>query len=666
MPDLQARLIEAAVRPLASDAEVMQSGKGFVATLTTIPAGGAEAALKRWDAVDAKAGKTVWRLLFYLLVTVVLVLSLTSDVSEFTRYHRILRSGSYEYGGYAAQDHFNRTYSAAEKRLLLIGEVNKPISERAKALWDSDPNNAAYFANYAVSYLSETNKLPAGFMETARRLDPENSFFLYLGATNEVRRIDKSPSPWRGENVHWGPYDHVLAILNDASKLHRFDNYLVQLRRERIPLLPQSTIFEYMDSANFLARSYSPRIDFAHLKNAMPFSSSWIPSSGSNAGFSRLNRDTDALFRAMTHSQWDPNEYSTFTRYGLNEVLEYLSVGARRLGLNAEAAELGSKIDQLKQWEIDRRASLYEIDGRPWRAKIGILKSGVIQINQAVHPPALTDNDVKPGRMFDHGMIAQISSYAVAAILGLMSIVVALFRFRSPPLVRRLSARMEVLLQPVDWLWLLAAGLPPLPYLMLVAHLTNLGGYGSRFTETPIDLPYNWQANLPMAQFAGMLLMMLILPILLARWRLGIRAAAFGFANTRLWLGSLAMLSATAFIPVVGRAVMDESKAGLVAAWALLEFPVAWLCGVACRAMISGTAWLLHHTTASRVLVPVYIAGLLFLLLAMPFFKWSRQYWFERDSLSRLDPAYPAFSKFEYELSLSTRKELCEALGYAP
>ncbi|MES2921253.1 MAG: hypothetical protein V4819_06895 [Verrucomicrobiota bacterium] len=51
MPDLKARLIDAAVRPLASDAEVIQSGKGFLATLTTTPARGAEDALKRWDAL---------------------------------------------------------------------------------------------------------------------------------------------------------------------------------------------------------------------------------------------------------------------------------------------------------------------------------------------------------------------------------------------------------------------------------------------------------------------------------------------------------------------------------------------------------------------------------------------------------------------------------------
>lgn len=661
MPDLQARLIEAAARPLAGDAEVMQSGRGFLAILTTIPARGAEEALERWDAMDAKAGKTAWRLFFYLVGTVVLVVSLTSDISEFARYQRILRRGS---SGDFPQDRFDGPYSAAEKRLLLIGAANKPISERAKALWDSDPNNAAYFANYAVSYLFETHELPAGFMETARRLDPENSFFPYLAAANEIRSVDMKPLAVRAGVGAKDRYDQALSIFHEAGKLPRFDNYLIQLRRERIPLLPQGTIFEYMDSVNYLARSYSPDLGLGNLKNVIEAKLSFYSGNLDMAGFVELNRDIDAFLRNWTHSQPDSNANDVSTGYELSAVLEPLANYAERLQLDAESLELQSKIDHLKQWGIDRHASNYQIDGKDWGTKGGMLKSRFIRIKQAVHPPALTDNDIKPGRMFDHGIFAQICSYAVVAALGLMAMTVALFRFRSPPLVRRLSARMEVLLRPVDWLWLLAAGIPPLPYLMLVAHLTNLGGYSSGFTGMPIDLPYDGHANLPMAQFAGVLLMMLILPILVARWRLGIRAAAFGFANTRLWLGSLALLGGAAFIPVVGWAVIAESKEGLVAAWILLGPPVAWLCGVACRAMISGTAWLLHHTTASRVLVPAYMAGLFFLLVAMPFFKSTRQYWFERDSLTHLDPEYPGFSKFEYELSLAARKELREALGY--
>ncbi len=664
MPDLKTRLIEAAVRPLANDAEVMQSGKGFLATLTTIPARGAEAALKRWDASDAKTGKATRRLLCYLLVTAAFVVSLTFDISEFAGYERITGYTSY-FRGYARQNQIDGTYTAAEKRLLLIGDVNQSKSDLAKALWNSDPTNPAYFANYAVVYLSETDRLPAGFLETARRLDPENSFFLYLAAANEVRLVDmKFPG-----SVYWSApkdrYDPALTILHDAGKLPRFDSYLIQLRRERIPLLSQNTLFEYRNSVYFLARTYPPNLDWERMNKAIALKSSLFADSGDKTGLIELSRDTDAFLRHMTHGQPELNEIPMLTGGRLSVVFEELASAAERLELFADAAKLQTKIDRLKQWDIDRDASNYQIGGKPWQTKAGIAKSSEIQIEQALHPPVLTDHDVKPGRMFDHGVFAQICSYAVAAALGVMAMAVALFRFRSPPLVRGLSARMEVLLQPVDWMWLLAAVIPPLPYLMLIAHLTKLGGYGTSFTETPIELSYGW-TNPPMAQFLGVLLMMLILSILVARWRLGIRAAAFGFSNTRLWLGSLALLSAAAFIPLVGWAVVAESKPGLVAAWFLLGFPVAWLCGVACRAMICASAWLLHHTTASRVLVPTYVAGLFFLLIAMPFFKWNRQYWFERDRLSHLDPAYPAFSKFEYDLALAARKELREALGYTP
>ncbi len=550
--------------------------------------------------------------------------------------------------------------------MLLISVPDHSTSLRAKILWDSDPDNAAYFANYAVSYLSDTNELPAGFMETARRLDPENSFFPYLAAANEVLPVRMTLLTSRGGKSTTDPYEHVLSLFHDAGKLPRFDNYLIQLRRERIPLLPQSTIFEYMDSVNFLARSYAPDLGLRNLTGAIESKSAMLLNSGDKTGFIELKRDVEAFLRNLSQVHTDSSERLIINGNEINDVLESLAFDATRLELDGDAAELQSKIDRLKQWDTDRRANTYQIDGREWGARGGILKSRFIRIKQAAHPPVLTDHDIKPGRMFDHAVFAQICSYAVAGALGLVSVSVALFRFRSPPLMRRLSARMEVLLRPGDWLWLLAAVFPPLLYLMLVAHLTDLGGYGSAFFVRPIDLPYGWAANLPMVQFAGVLLMMLILPILVARWRLGIRGAAFGFANTRLLLGAFALLSATVFIPVVGWAVIAESTPGLVAAWVLLVFPFAWLCGVVGSAMICRTGWLLHHTTASRVLVPVYVAGLIFLLLAMPFFKASRQYWFERDSLTHLDLAYPGFSKFEYDLSAAARKELREALGYAP
>jgi hypothetical protein len=157
---------------------------------------------------------------------------------------------------------------------------------------------------------------------------------------------------------------------------------------------------------------------------------------------------------------------------------------------------------------------------------------------------------------------------------------------------------------------------------------------------------------------------MLILPVLIARWRMGKRAACFGFGKTRLWPGGLALLSAAAFIPVIGWAVTNASDVALKISWGLLVIPTAWILAVMIRAMTAGGSHLLHLATVSRVLVSSCLAAMVVLLLTTPFFMATRQYWFKQDRMNRLDAAYPSLNKFEYELALAARKELREALGY--
>ena len=131
-----------------------------------------------------------------------------------------------------------------------------------------------------------------------------------------------------------------------------------------------------------------------------------------------------------------------------------------------------------------------------------------------------------------------------------------------------------------------------------------------------------------------------------------------------MWAGGLAFISAAAFIPVLGWAVTTGSDTGLKIAWPLFVIPLGWILAVVIRAMTTGMGQLLHLNTVSRILVPTYLAAAVVLLLATPYFKWSRQHWFEQDPMARLDVNYPSLTKFEYEISVAARKEVREALGY--
>jgi hypothetical protein len=387
---------------------------------------------------------------------------------------------------------------------------------------------------------------------------------------------------------------------------------------------------------------------------------------GDADGLLALKADADAYLRNISLSEPGFLIQDLIIEAHAKIILKNLAASATKLGLLAEAAETQGKLDRLEKLTTDRKAVTFEIDGKDASQKFGALKrySMSYLAKRTLHPPVLRDRDVKPGRMTEHEILAQLCTYATWALLGIASGLAALYRFRSPRLVRGLAARMELLLRPADWAWLFVAGIPPFIYLMLIARLTTLGGTELNILSLSIDLPYYDGLPLPLAQFVGMFLTALILPVLAARWRIGKRAAFFGFGKTRPWSGGLALISAAAFIPVLGWAVTTGSDTGLKIAWPLFVIPLGWVLAVMIRAMTTGMSQLLHLNTVARILVPTYLAAAVVLLLATPYFNWARQNWFEKDPMARLEVAYPSLTKFEYEISVAARQEVREALGY--
>ena len=163
------------------------------------------------------------------------------------------------------------------------------------------------------------------------------------------------------------------------------------------------------------------------------------------------------------------------------------------------------------------------------------------------------------------------------------------------------------MLRPVDYSWLLGAGLLlPYAYAMGVNRCTPLGGrdWGLK----------GLNGLLPMAQFLGMALLMLVVPVLVARWRLGLRAGCFGLGGGRSWLGWIAVLGAAVGIPLSGWIAPIESHRD---AWqpmllGLAALPAGWLLAVSLRALFgSDRLRLLTRGVIARALVPVYAVAML-------------------------------------------------------
>ncbi len=676
MPDPNDRLIDAATRRLTGDAELKSSARRLLESLTEEGADQAEKAIARWGAIDRKNRRLSDRAIFYLTVVSVSVLLLAHAFMDIREYRMVLAAIRFDPVDHTKLIDVSR-FNPREKLLLNLGDKTTTETQRAKALWDIDPQNAGYFSQYCSAYLSETTKLPPNFKEQVLLIDPKNAYFPYWTATLAAKDAAKARPLSRaaraaGEAPEWevkdeAKLDQVLAILRECRDLPDYREYEVSLLREKIPILPQHTPSEYLQSVGFLSMTLHINLASRELAHAIAAKAWLYGERGDADGLIALKTDADRYLRNLSRSEPGLLIQEIIVEAWAKIVLKNLAASATKLGLTAEAADSQARLDRLDQLKKDREAAgPFQIEGEDASMKLGILNGNAITYTsrRALHPPTLTDAEVKPGRMIEHEFMAQLCTYGAWALLGLAAGVVALYRFRSPKVVRLLSARMEMLLKPVDWLCLLAAGIAPFAFLQAVTRAADLGGSEWNVMALNIDLPYYDGILLPMAQFAGALLMTVILTILTARWRLAKRVTFFGFSKTRYWSGWLALISAAVFIPLLGWSLVNRYDRGLTACWVLFALPIVWIVSVFIRAMTLGMDQLLHLTTVSRVLVPSFLATMAALLLFTPSFKWSRQQWFEQDRMNHLDANYPSLTKFEYQLSLAARKEVREALGY--
>jgi hypothetical protein len=312
---------------------------------------------------------------------------------------------------------------------------------------------------------------------------------------------------------------------------------------------------------------------------------------------------------------------------------------------------------RLKERQQEVRARRSAGSGEHVEARASTLVSTNLT-NYVKFPPPLTDDDLKAGRLTDHEFFSRACCLTAWLFFAVCLGMVALFRFRLPAVARRLVPRIRMLLRPVDYAWLIGGGiLLPYAYMMVINRFTPLGGR-------------DWSIRgLPMAQFLGMALLMLVVPVLVARWRLSRRTAVPGFGGGRSWMAWLAVVCAVVFIPLAGWIAPGEYQRDIYQPWVLglLAVPAVWLLVASLRALFGrAKARLLARGVIARALIPAYATAMLLMAAAAPGHKTAERYWFQRDAIMRMDPAFPAMSPYEYKVARQLREEIREILREAP
>jgi hypothetical protein len=169
----------------------------------------------------------------------------------------------------------------------------------------------------------------------------------------------------------------------------------------------------------------------------------------------------------------------------------------------------------------------------------------------------------------------------------------------------------------------------------------------------------------PSGQVAAMSFLMIVLPVLIARWRLGKRGAMLGWKTGHVGMEWTTVICGALSLPVFGLSFASDKvgDAVMMIAAALLGILVlTWLI-IGIRSVFSKRPALLRRVTLSRVLVPAYALGMLLMAASMPLYHAAEKRWLAQDRLMEITPEAPALSRYEWETAQAMRAELLEILN---
>ena len=683
-----AGLIDVAARPLADNAELHLAAADFLTKLE-VPAQGATEAVARWNALDACPRRPVRRYALWAALVIASAAVWLAQSGDLVRYFEWGKWLLHPFSGTpkGIEERVSRGLDAKQK-LLLFGDTTKEFKdERMEALWRSDPENPAYFAEYAAAYLGEHDKLPPDFLETARRIDPQNAWFTCLAAAVEGKESVREKRGKAGEPARtWeildqARFDRSLALFQEARLQPECEHYTAEMLAKRLCVLGDDTLSEATDALGVLAnQTVFGMVRLMPLGEVIAAKAWLLGEAGDAEGFREFSNDVDDCLRKFLGTKPGVMLDEVVCIGMVARMARGFSAASEKPGLADDAARWQAISERLRQRNEARKSAGLVVDGRkvePREVRSVFCGDVSAVANWAERQPPLTDADLKPWRMIDHEILSRFCGYLVWLLTGLCLGLVALHRFRVPVLLRRLAGRVGDLMRPVDWLWILGLGVAlPFVFVMVVNRFTPLGGrdFGVRGV---------WLL-LPAGHFLGLLVLWLLVPAAVVRWRLARRTAFLGFSSPS-WASLLSITCALAFVPVIGWAAISGPPGGFWSTWmeelgldagksgalsqrfclalGLLAVPALWLAVTVFRALMGAAHSSFFRAAQSVILVRALAAAMLLIMLSTLVFKSAEQAWFEKDTLLRTDANTPGWTRYEYLVAVQMRKELREILG---
>lgn len=615
----------------------------------------------------------------WILAAIALAVVISSSASTF-RFARMV----YNFDIFEPWEKLKLPAGLTEEQRLLLGDPALDDLEQKRRLHLHAPENPAYFVEYAQVFIGENSALPPDFLETAARIAPDNSFFLYMAAgltgkesisknkrsgpalpPRMVGGVRLSPLPSEAEFTIEDPaaFDEAMALISKAAVLPGLEIHSNPMIAARMRLLPVGNLAEIVRSISYAyGNSASGIISLRYVSNLICARAEQLSKSGRKEEFLELVRQREVFVTHLGHN-------SDFILVGelvysviASATATNFRFAAERLGLTEMAETYRRQSDAFIQ-DKDLRDIRQKKAVDPFPdAKASSLPRMTLPMlgRQVISPPPLSDADFEPMRRAEHELAGVLGLLATALIIPLAALVVFLFRFVSPPIIRLPAKRMAGVLGTADGCWVVGIGVGlPILLFLIVTRLTSLGGreYGVLF----------FQGLSPGIPLVALLLGLLITPAIVVRWRLAKRLAPLGLSDRFTIPISLAVLAMIFVWSVTALSILvrfgTENHRVLIA---LAVPPVLCLCVVgahALRSLFGNPTARLSQAAVAMAVLPAYPIAIIALCALTPLYSAGEKRWLAKETLLRIDPDAPDLGAYEFKVTAQKRREINAITG---
>ena len=323
---------------------------------------------------------------------------------------------------------------SVEKQFLLFGDTTrKTRSDQERAIWEKDPENKTYYANYlrilVGDYQKEDSGISFDYLEKEVRrgeeLDPDNAFYNYILAAVLFKRGAEWESKLN-KDEEWIIKDKILidsAIieLNKAANKPFYRRYLSEFLKSRLALFPETRRLEDRISKVVYLASI-PLGDLGLIRDlfkAIPFyvESNELP----EADVIQLLDAWHGFLKKAVPDAWSLidvlvlNAIATMAEKKVADVYEAMDKPAAAKGTRRLAKQLSKPMESWKAAKKSKKSNDKENHLLRWKGSI-LAKMMLPALNEPI-----TEEMLRPGRQTDRIVFEQFNlSYILCFLSGSM------------------------------------------------------------------------------------------------------------------------------------------------------------------------------------------------------------------------------------------------------